>query len=176
MALKDLLKPRKILMVEVLQGRVGKRVDWFNIHYGKEEGVVTINKRQYYFLGFSERSFEEASNAKALSGAAVGSLFSPVFGSLVGGAVGARKNKKIAFLMAFRDVETNEDYTVEVTPYKKVNKLSQFDELTVHKLPTEEVAEEKTSVASELREFKALLDDGIISEDEFNKKKQALLG
>ena len=31
-------------------------------------------------------------------------------------------------------------------------------------------------VASDLRKFKALLDDGIITEDEFLKKKQQLLG
>jgi len=33
-----------------------------------------------------------------------------------------------------------------------------------------------TSAADEIRKYKQLLDDGIISEDEFNVKKRELLG
>lgn len=35
---------------------------------------------------------------------------------------------------------------------------------------------QQTSAADELKKFKGLLDDGIISQDEFNKKKKELLG
>ncbi|MFQ5330169.1 MAG: SHOCT domain-containing protein [Thermodesulfobacteriota bacterium] len=37
-------------------------------------------------------------------------------------------------------------------------------------------SDQVTSVAGEIRKFKALLDEGILTEDEFNAKKQQLLG
>jgi hypothetical protein len=35
---------------------------------------------------------------------------------------------------------------------------------------------QETSVTDEIRKYKALLDDGIISEEDFNLKKKQLLG
>lgn len=42
--------------------------------------------------------------------------------------------------------------------------------------PVQQVVEQKTSPADEIRKYKGLLDDGIISQEEFEAKKKQLLG
>ena len=43
-------------------------------------------------------------------------------------------------------------------------------------LPRPDAAAEGTNPVDEIRKYKSLLDDGIITQEEFNKKKQELLG
>lgn len=50
-----------------------------------------------------------------------------------------------------------------------------LDKIVEKKNNTTTVKVESKSVAEEIREFKALLDDGIISQEDFDKKKQELL-
>ncbi|GAE31923.1 SHOCT domain-containing protein [Halalkalibacter hemicellulosilyticus] len=177
MGLKGWLKPKKVIAVEVVQGKIGdKREMVYSIYYGEEEGVVTVNKKKYYFLGFTERSYEETSNSKALAGAAVGSLFS-ARAALVGGAIGAKKKKKINCTLGFKDIETGEVYTIEIV--MKPEQIHRLDKLDIYKLEENKLDdnnnEAQITTAEQIREFKQLLDDGIISEEEFEKKKQQLL-
>ena len=45
-----------------------------------------------------------------------------------------------------------------------------------HRVITDDIEEQTKLVFEEIRKFKQLLDEGIISEDEFNTKKKQLLG
>lgn len=61
--------------------------------------------------------------------------------------------------------------------YNKLNsesKCALVDSSDVHSKTNESA--QSASVASQIREFKALLDDGIITEEEFQQKKSQLLG
>ena len=42
--------------------------------------------------------------------------------------------------------------------------------------PVQQVVEQKPSPADEIRKYKGLLDDGIITQEEFEAKKKQLLG
>ncbi|MBG9785631.1 SHOCT domain-containing protein [Shouchella lehensis] len=163
----------------VKNGQVGKKKkETYTVWETEEEGIVTIRKENYYYLGVSERPYEEVSGAKALTGAAIGTIFAPGIGTLLGGAVGAIKKKGTRFVFAFMNVDTEEVYTVEAEVKPIVGKLEAF-KAHPKKEELEKQKEESIVIstsANEIREFKKLLDDGIISEDEFNKKKLELLG
>ncbi len=165
------------ITVGVIKGQLGgKKKSIINIFIEKDPGVVKISKRLYYFLGVSEKSYEEVSGSKALTGAAVGMLFSPV-GALIGGAIGARKKEKTHYTLAFMDAETKKKEIIEV----KLPDISRgFKKLQIHpvakEFQIEEDSKDKVSAPEQIREFKKLLDENIITEDEFNKKKLELLG
>lgn len=180
MGWKDIFKAKKIISLQVTEGKVaGKFKDFYSIYYGEEHGIVMIDDRKYYFLGASEKKMDEISAAKALGGAAVGTVLAPGLGTLIGGAIGAKKKKKTTVTLVFMDVETHEKYMVEGTLF--ATKPQEVMKLEAHPIAQELTSEENTDVetkasaADEIRKFKSLLDDGIITEEEFNKKKQELL-
>ncbi|MET3504938.1 SHOCT domain-containing protein [Halalkalibacter oceani] len=175
MGLMDLFKTRGVV-VTVISGQIGeKKESSYLIMYTKEKGIVNVNKKDYYFLGFSEKTIAEMSTAKTLTGAAIGTIFAPGIGTLLGGAIGAKKKKKTNYTMAFMDVETKEKYMIEANLF--ATNQSELKKLEAHPIAKEETFEDAAfSSADELRKFKGLLDDGIITEDEFNAKKKELLG
>ncbi|WBL16453.1 SHOCT domain-containing protein [Sutcliffiella sp. NC1] len=178
MGLFDFFKPRGIV-VKVIKGTIGeKKEPTYLILFTKEKGIVEVNKRKYYFLGFSEQSISEMSTAKALTGAAIGTVFAPGIGTLIGGAVGAKKKKKTNYTMAFMDVESKEKFIVEVNLF--ATHPNELNRLVAHDIAKEETFEDNSkgalSKVEAIREFKKLLDEGIITQEEFNKKKKELIG
>lgn len=172
MKIKDFFFQKRFA-VKVTQGQIGNKKEPYYLIWKEEEPcVVSVNKRKYYFLGASESSYDEVSQARALTGAAVGALFSPV-GALIGGAIGSKKQTKTKYTIGFVDIETDEIFTIEAEMKPiEIMKLKHFE---VYALPEKGASDTNPSKVGELREFKQLLDDGIITEDEFNDKKKQLL-
>lgn len=183
MGMWDALKPKTVIGVERKKGQIGKkkRTLYTIVLDAKEKGLVIIDKKKYYFLGATEKTYDDASLSKGLGGAAIGTILAPGLGTLIGGAIGARKQRKIELTMVFMDVESKEKYFLEGKV--KYTKPEDLEKLEAHPIAqeiglsedNEENAQESSSAADEIRKFKTLFDDGIITEEEFNKKKQELL-
>lgn len=129
-----------------------------------------------------------------LGRAAIGALAFGGTGAVVGGVTGKKKTKGTCTTMEIK--VTVKDYPrpafyiklvqtqmkKDSLTYKSVSKMAQ-DILSSLQLITDRtasVSDESSSVqvssADEIRKFKELLDDGIITEEEFNTKKKELLG
>ncbi|WP_017728491.1 SHOCT domain-containing protein [Halalkalibacterium ligniniphilum] len=177
MGIMDLFKS-KGFVITVTNGQIGnKKESSYAIEFTNDKGIVKVKKRNYYFLGFSEKTLSEMSAAKTLSGAAIGTFFAPGIGTLIGGAIGAKKKKKTTYTMAFMDVESKEKFMVEANLFAASE--ADLKKLEAHPIAKEATLnEEKPTVSKvdEIREFKKLLDEGIITQDEFDKKKAELLG
>lgn len=128
-----------------------------------------------------------------LGRAAVGALTFGAAGAIVGGITGKKKTKgtctsmeikitvkdypRPAFYVKLINSETKQNSFV----YKQSAKMAQ-DILSALQLivdiqeASNKVPPAPSSSADEIRKFKELLDDGIITEEEFNSKKKELLG
>lgn len=131
-----------------------------------------------------------------LGRAAVGALTFGAAGAIVGGITGKKKQKSkcssLSVNITLRDDETtslNIPFIVSETKVGSImyTTLKQSAAELVKALEVAvDIAErdnnqttvvmEQTSAADEIRKFKQLLDDGIISEEEFDEKKKQLLG
>ncbi|KYG28181.1 SHOCT domain-containing protein [Alkalihalobacillus trypoxylicola] len=176
MGIMKWFQPRGIV-VTVVKGKIGPKKDSsYLLMFTDDKGIVKVNKRMYYFLGVSEQSMSEMSTAKTLSGAAIGTIFAPGLGTLIGGAIGAKKKKKTNYTFAFMDVETSEKFMIEANLFATNPK--ELERLEAHPIANEQTLsgeKAQSSTADEIREFKKLLDEGVISEEEFNEKKKQLL-
>lgn len=75
-------------------------------------------------------------------------------------AIGAEKT----FYFAKKDLDTAQEFQDAVMSYEKRAKMN-------NSMPVQK----GVSIADEIRELKALLDDGILTQEEFDKKKAQLL-
>lgn len=145
---------------------------------------------------------QKGKKASTLGGAAIGSLVGPM-GTIVGAAVGASGKKKTDINRKSETTSTQEELdttaylifvekddkrikkdaiTCNSTIAKEVNSLTFTSEATA--FGTTEIVEEvietsdalQSSVADEIRKFKELLDEGIITQEDFDTKKRELLG
>lgn len=70
---------------------------------------------------------------------------------------------------------TKDDYTISI-PFWKVKQGKEIHEIIAKKVnEANRTSNTNISPTNEIREYKKLLDDGIITEEEFEKKKQELL-
>lgn len=127
MGLKSFFTQKRV-GIKTVDGFIGKSKPAYVIFIEDEPGLVTIDKRKYYFLGATKTPLKELSVAKSLTGAAIGTVLAPGLGTLIGGAIGAKKKDKTTFTLSFMDVETNEKYFVEgtlltTTTESDINKL-----------------------------------------------------
>lgn len=117
-------------------------------------------------------------------------------GAIVGGSTGKKKAKNICTELRIKITMSNPDYPVEYidfisgTEFKKDGLLykaavSQAHEcLSLLQIMLDENKKDiqystdntQISAADEIMKFKRLLDDGIISQEEFEAKKKQLLG
>lgn len=136
---------------------------------------------------------ETKKKGKALrigAGAIVGSIFGPA-GALIGGSMGAGskgrsrttgttntssatvekhvENDTIAFI-TLEDPETHESYKLSVKCNTNIDA-----NLKCFKIQEQEVASGAVKALEEIKALKDLFELGIISEDEFNKRKQNIL-
>lgn len=138
-----------------------------------------------------------ATVAKSGLGRAVagGILFGGV-GAIVGGITGGRTSKDVckslqikitlknstipAEYIKFIDFETKKSgsiYQAEIkTAQDTMSALQVAVDMVGGKAPDPQPAQTGISAADEIRKYKSLLDDGIITEEEFSAKKKQLLG
>ncbi|MFG3611276.1 SHOCT domain-containing protein [Rummeliibacillus stabekisii] len=137
-------------------------------------------------------SITEGGIGRALAG---GVLFGKT-GAIVGGVTGKRKNKAVCTnlkikitlndinnpvaYITFLNTKTKKDGFIYKTAFKDAQEcLSVFHLIcNGNTTPTPSIVnnEVATSAADEIKKFKELLDDGILSQEEFDTKKKQLLG
>ena len=99
-------------------------------------------------------------------------MLAPGVGTLLGGAVGAIKKNKTKFVFAFMSVDTKEVFTVEGEPTPLVGRIDYFKAHPIKdELDKQKNDSASKSAAEEIREFKGLLEDGIITQEESDTKK-----
>lgn len=121
-----------------------------------------------------------------------GALFGGV-GAIVGGVTGKRKSKNVcsslrlkvtinnmdspAVYINFIETKTQKDgLSYKAIADQAQECLSVFQLICDKQKGTSENMNQTSSAAEEIRKFKELLDDGIITQEEFDKKKNELLG
>lgn len=139
-----------------------------------ESGVVEVKGKKYYFLGVDNNITHERSAGKTAAGAVVGTLLAPGIGTIIGGAVGAKKKDTSTATLSFIGVETNQPFTVQIKCNK--NLRTQLAAFKVSDYQPINGSSNEISVADELLKFKGLLDAGAITQDEYDSKKKELLG
>ena len=166
--------------------------DWSGPQYKVTSTTVTTGQDK-----------QKGKKGSTLGGAAIGSIIAPGVGTLVGAAVGASGKKKTDINRKSETTSTQEELdttaylifvekddkrikkdaiTCNSTIAKEVNSLTFTSEATA--LGTAEIVNEpqiestgnQTSVTDEIRKFKELLDEGIITQEDFDAKKKELLG
>lgn len=80
----------------------------------KEPGVVTVDKKEFYYLGMNKTQTHERSAGKAAAGAIAGGLLTGGIGAVVGAAIGGRKKDTSTAVLDFIDRETNQHFSVQV--------------------------------------------------------------
>lgn len=120
-----------------------------------------------------------------------GALFGTT-GAIVGGVTGAKRAKTIctslkikvtvrdykspAIYIPLIEKQTKTDSPQYKQAYKDAQDILSMLQLIADKNDSQAQPVPQSSSADEIRKFKQLLDEGIITEDEFSKKKRELLG
>lgn len=129
-----------------------------------------------------------------LGRAAVGGLVFGGVGAIVGGVTGGKKQKTIVKNLQVKIVTRNASKPIVRIPllitktksgsldyrfaYDEATKIMATLAQIVDQMESENssLPESNNSAADEIRKFKNLMDEGVISEEEFNAKKKELLG
>lgn len=120
---------KKQTAFEVIGGRNLFKKAAGNIYRMKDmdkNGLVEVKGKKYYFLGIDKNISHERNVGKAAAGAIVGGALTGGVGAVVGGAIGARKKDTSTFHLDFMDVESNQQFTVQVKPIKNTTDISTF--------------------------------------------------
>lgn len=137
-------------------------------------------------------SISQGGLGRALAG---GALFGGT-GAIVGGVTGKRKNKSICnslkikvtlkdinnpvVYITFLNSKTKKDSFVYKTFYKDAQECLSVLQLICNSQETSSNSDQSNttieSVADEIKKFKNLLDEGILTQEEFDAKKKELLG
>src|SRR5699024_12179361 len=78
------------------------------------EGVVSIKKKLYYYLGSHKDQSETRCAGKAEAGAIVGGVLTGGFGAIAGAAVGGGKQDNSTFWLDFEDYEVKKVVSIHV--------------------------------------------------------------
>ena len=172
-----------------------------NIYFDKVDGFFEITDYQWEGPRYktvattnsTEKSKEKTKKKGGLGGAVVGTMVAGPIGTAVGFAATRKKDKKgekedntIASeeevetksnaKMTLRNLSTGESFTIGFLCDSKIDgDLSNFNMNTQRTVTTSEVTQQKSKVEL-MKEYKDLLDAGIINEEEFAQKKKEMLG
>lgn len=172
-----------------------------NIYFDKVDGFFEITDYQWEGPRYktvattntTEKSKEKTKKKGGLGGAVVGTMVAGPIGTAVGFAATRKKDKKgekeantIASeeevetksnaKMTLRNLSTGESFTIGFLCDSKIDgDLSNFSMNTQRTVTTSEVTQQKSKVEL-MKEYKDLLDAGIINEEEFAQKKKEILG
>src|SRR5699024_843263 len=104
----------------------------------KGDGVVTIKKKNYYYLGSHLEQSHTRSAGKTAAGAIIGGVLTGGEGAVVGGARGARKKDTYLIWIELANYETKQEFNVQVKPYNKSqNKISEFTPINPNEIGLE---------------------------------------
>ena len=104
----------------------------------KGDGVVTIKKKNYYYLGSHLEQSHTRSAGKTAAGAIIGGVLTGGVGAVVGGAIGARKKDTSLIWIDLADYETKQEFSIQVKPYNKSqNKISEFTSINPNEIGLE---------------------------------------
>lgn len=162
--------------------------DWVGLHRGAVHRFSDI-------ISYELLEDGDTQTKGGLGSAMAGGLAFGPLGALVGASAGRKTTSRICDSMRIRITLRNAAAPVEYVnllqmrvsrksaAYKKAYEQAQeilgvLDVLTAEKREKPENAEAESagSTADEIRKFKALMDDGIITPEEFEAKKKQLLG
>ena len=127
-----------------------------------------------------------SNNVANLAGAVIGDIFLGTAGALAGSKIGdqgltssTQEHDGRYVVLKFKDENnkiTEKNYPFEI--FEVFNKLIPDKEYSFVNINNNNVneSEQKISFADELRKYKALFDDGIITQEEFEAKKKQILG
>lgn len=138
------------------------------------EGVVKVKGKLYYYLGAHKEESHTRSAGKAAAGAIIGGALTGGVGAIVGAAVGGKKKDASSFFVDFMDIETKQEFTVQVKQAK--GHFHDVNQFRVANIPLDTTEENIQSSADEIKKFKELLDADVITQEEFDAKKKELLG
>ena len=121
-----------------------------------------------------------------LAGAVIGDIFLGTAGALAGSKIGdqgltssTQEHDGRYVVLKYKDENnkiTEKNYPFEI--FEVFNKLipdKEYNFVSINNNNVNEL-EQNISFADELRKYKALLDDGIITQEEFEAKKKQILG
>lgn len=172
-----------------------------NIYFDKVDGFFEITDYQWEGPRYktvatsntTEKSKETTKKKGGLGGAVIGTMVAGPIGTAVGFAATRKKDKKgekeantIASeeevetksnaKMTLRNLSTGESFTIGFLCDSKIDgDLSNFNMHTQRTITTSEASQQKSKVEL-MKEYKDLLDAGIINEEEFAQKKKEILG
>lgn len=172
-----------------------------NIYFDKVDGFFEITDYQWEGPRYktvattnsTEKSKEKTKKKGGLGGAVVGTILAPGVGTVIGYAATRKKETKgnadtnsvsseeevetkSNAKMTLRNLSTGESFTIGFLCDSKIDgDLSNFSMNTQRTVTTSEVTQQKSKVEL-MKEYKDLLDAGIINEEEFAQKKKEILG
>lgn len=172
-----------------------------NIYFDKVDGFFEITDYQWEGTRYktvattnsTEKSKEKTKKKGGLGGAVVGTILAPGVGTVIGYAATRKKETKgnadtnsvsseeevetkSNAKMTLRNLSTGESFTIGFLCDSKIDgDLSNFSMNTQRTVTTSEVTQQKSKVEL-MKEYKDLLDAGIINEEEFAQKKKEILG
>lgn len=176
-----------------------------NIYFDKVNGFFEITDYQWEgprYKTVSTSNTVETSKGKdktkrkgGLGGAVIGTMLMPGVGTAIGYAATSHKDTKkkgkvesnttvseedveiqTNAKLTLRNLDTGESFTIGFLCDSKIDsELSNFNMNAQRTVTTEEVGQQKSKVEL-MKEYKDLLDAGIINEEEFAQKKKEILG
>lgn len=163
-------------------------------------GILRTKVNKSWVYSFSDiQEFELLENGNSITSGGVGRalaggiLFGGV-GAVVGGVTGKKKNITTVTSMQIKITTSNIDNPVEYIDFisggasyktnsvayrgfvKSAQEIPSTLSVIVNGKSENQQASSNIDNISELREYKKLLDEGIITKEEFDKKKQSILG
>jgi len=185
--MKQKLEDRKLprLKLQILNGH--SKLKYVGKHFiitQKTPGEIlfTVNKQDksdvYYFMGFDRTENIKKSTLDVMGKAYLGRAFGGKIGAM-GAAVGsaAKGEDKSTAMLFLVEKATGKDIPLVIKcDSATLEKLSLFIPHAKDSTPQKETVSQAKSVASEIKEFKELLDMDAITQDEFDAKKKQLLG
>lgn len=138
-------------------------------------GEVTFGRNlNFYFMGIDRDRSSTRNVGKTAVGTLVGTALLPGVGTVIGAAIGAKKKDNSIAELDLINIETKQIVTLVVKCDEK--KLKELSGIRLSSYKEESVqAVSVISSADELIKYKALLDSGVINQDEFDAKKKELL-
>lgn len=139
------------------------------------EGIVEFKHipGRFIYTGYEFGDKSQRSAGKAAAGALIGGALTGGAGAIVGAAIGGRRKDKSTAIVYLIKEDTGKEFEITIRCDGALHsQLGRFNVATSQQLPGTTV----TLNAEELLTYKSLLDAGAITEEEYNFKKQQILG
>ena len=154
-------------------------------------GYYRTDKKKYSVYNLSDiLEFEYIEDGTSQVKGGLGRALVGGVGAIVGGATGTKETKRIVKEMKIKFVIKGDIPTIDYLSIKGASSIKsdsyQYGEyikqlheilgILNHATPKEEINTEESKEAVELKKFKQLLEDGLITQEEFDIKRKQILG